>query len=120
MIRINSQENDLLVTPNHRLLFSYKNAENTHMIKVGELDRLDKKSYMFCSGNNLRESTDVSFDILNMMAYMFNKASVKTASFEFKLETEAIKAASIRDISKQTVPEDFRNERIHQCFRIDK
>lgn len=88
MIRINSQENDLLVTPNHRLLFSYKNAENTHMIKVGELDRLDKKSYMFCSGNNLRESTDVSFDILNMMAYMFNKASVKTASFEFKLETE--------------------------------
>lgn len=36
----------------------------------------------------------------------------------FKLEEDAIRAASIKDISKQSVPEDFRNERIHQCFRI--
>ncbi|MBP6811959.1 MAG: SAM-dependent methyltransferase, partial [Saprospiraceae bacterium] len=38
----------------------------------------------------------------------------------FKLEEAAIRAAEIRDISKQTVPEDFRNERIHQCFKIMK
>lgn len=38
----------------------------------------------------------------------------------FKLEEAEIKASKILDISKQTVPEDFRNERIHQCFRILK
>jgi 23S rRNA G2069 N7-methylase RlmK/C1962 C5-methylase RlmI len=38
----------------------------------------------------------------------------------FKLEEDAIRASKIQDISKQTVPEDFRNERIHQCFRISK
>lgn len=38
----------------------------------------------------------------------------------FKLEEASIRASEIRDISKQTVPEDFRNERIHQCFKIMK
>jgi 23S rRNA (cytosine1962-C5)-methyltransferase len=38
----------------------------------------------------------------------------------FKLNESEIKAAAIQDISKQTVPEDFRNERIHQCFKILK
>ena len=38
----------------------------------------------------------------------------------FKLEAAEIRASDIQDISKQTVPEDFRNERIHQCFMILK
>lgn len=36
----------------------------------------------------------------------------------FKIETESIRAASVLDITKQTIPADFRNERIHKCFRI--
>ncbi len=36
----------------------------------------------------------------------------------FKLDQEAVRAADIQDISKKTVPDDFRNKRIHQCFRI--
>jgi 23S rRNA (cytosine1962-C5)-methyltransferase len=36
----------------------------------------------------------------------------------FKIEAEQIRATQIRDISPQTIPEDFRNERIHQCFKI--
>ena len=36
----------------------------------------------------------------------------------FKLSAEHIKASNIQDISKQTIPPDFRNERIHQCFKI--
>lgn len=39
---------------------------------------------------------------------------------KFKLDEEGIRAASIQDISKQTVPADFRNERIHKCFKIKK
>lgn len=37
---------------------------------------------------------------------------------KFKLEKEAIRAANIQDISAKTVPEDFRNKRIHQCFKM--
>jgi 23S rRNA (cytosine1962-C5)-methyltransferase len=36
----------------------------------------------------------------------------------FKLSAELIKASAIQDITKQTIPPDFRNERIHQCFKI--
>jgi len=38
----------------------------------------------------------------------------------FKLSEEHIRASKIQDISKQTIPPDFRNERIHQCFKIWK
>ena len=38
----------------------------------------------------------------------------------FKLDEEALGGLSIREISKHTVPEDFRNQRIHRCWRISK
>lgn len=41
-----------------------------------------------------------------------------TNNRRFKIWEEEIRAAEIRDISRQTVPEDFRNKKIHQCFRI--
>lgn len=36
----------------------------------------------------------------------------------FKIDAKHIHAAEVRDISRLTVPEDFRNKKIHQCFRI--
>ncbi|MEM9942768.1 MAG: SAM-dependent methyltransferase, partial [Planctomycetota bacterium] len=40
---------------------------------------------------------------------------------KFKLaEQELEKIFSIREISKQTVPEDFRNKKIHRCWRLHK
>jgi 23S rRNA (guanine2445-N2)-methyltransferase / 23S rRNA (guanine2069-N7)-methyltransferase len=39
----------------------------------------------------------------------------------FKLDEAALAADyMIRDISRQTIPEDFRNERIHQCWRLTR
>lgn len=38
----------------------------------------------------------------------------------FKFDPEAIDAQSIHEISNQTVPADFRNRRIHRCWRIVK
>lgn len=38
----------------------------------------------------------------------------------FKFDYEAFPSASVRDISAQTVPPDFRNKRIHQCFWVSK
>ncbi|MEO8496437.1 MAG: bifunctional 23S rRNA (guanine(2069)-N(7))-methyltransferase RlmK/23S rRNA (guanine(2445)-N(2))-methyltransferase RlmL [Planctomycetota bacterium] len=36
----------------------------------------------------------------------------------FKFDETRFAAEQIREISKQTVPEDFRNQRIHRCWRI--
>ncbi|MBN2296221.1 MAG: class I SAM-dependent methyltransferase, partial [Pirellulales bacterium] len=36
----------------------------------------------------------------------------------FKLAEDALKAKSIREITRQTVPDDFRNRRIHRSWRI--
>ena len=36
----------------------------------------------------------------------------------FKFEPADVQASEIHEISKQTVPEDFRNRRIHRCWRI--
>jgi 23S rRNA (guanine2445-N2)-methyltransferase / 23S rRNA (guanine2069-N7)-methyltransferase len=38
----------------------------------------------------------------------------------FKLDENLLGAYAVREISKQTVPEDFRNERIHRCWRLVK
>ena len=38
----------------------------------------------------------------------------------FKLSEGEIPASSIREISRQTVPEDYRNRRIHRCWMIKK
>ncbi|MDO4570384.1 MAG: bifunctional 23S rRNA (guanine(2069)-N(7))-methyltransferase RlmK/23S rRNA (guanine(2445)-N(2))-methyltransferase RlmL [Planctomycetia bacterium] len=39
---------------------------------------------------------------------------------KFKLRESEIEGFRIRDISNQTVPEDFRNKKIHQCWRMTK
>ena len=36
----------------------------------------------------------------------------------FKFDESAFPNASVREISRQTVPEDFRNRRIHRCWRL--
>lgn len=38
----------------------------------------------------------------------------------FKLDEDAIQGVFIREISNRTVPEDFRNKRIHRCWRMVK
>jgi 23S rRNA (guanine2445-N2)-methyltransferase / 23S rRNA (guanine2069-N7)-methyltransferase len=36
----------------------------------------------------------------------------------FKLDETALGDYTIRDITRQTIPEDFRNQRIHQCWKL--
>ncbi len=38
----------------------------------------------------------------------------------FKFDIESLTATAIHEISKQTVPDEFRNRRIHRCWRIEK
>ncbi|MEL7335753.1 MAG: bifunctional 23S rRNA (guanine(2069)-N(7))-methyltransferase RlmK/23S rRNA (guanine(2445)-N(2))-methyltransferase RlmL, partial [Planctomycetota bacterium] len=37
----------------------------------------------------------------------------------FKFESSVLPVENVREISRQTVPEDFRNQRIHRCWRIE-
>lgn len=39
---------------------------------------------------------------------------------QFQLDTAAIQSSDIKDITAQTIPEDFRNKKIHYCFKIKK
>ncbi|NNE00856.1 MAG: bifunctional 23S rRNA (guanine(2069)-N(7))-methyltransferase RlmK/23S rRNA (guanine(2445)-N(2))-methyltransferase RlmL [Pirellulaceae bacterium] len=36
----------------------------------------------------------------------------------FKFDPDSIPASEVHEITKQTIPEDFRNKRIHRCWRI--
>ncbi|MEE2938050.1 MAG: bifunctional 23S rRNA (guanine(2069)-N(7))-methyltransferase RlmK/23S rRNA (guanine(2445)-N(2))-methyltransferase RlmL [Planctomycetota bacterium] len=36
----------------------------------------------------------------------------------FKFDSSALSVSEVHEISKQTVPEDFRNRRIHRCWRM--
>lgn len=39
---------------------------------------------------------------------------------KFKLDAERIHSGQIQNITSRTIPKDFRNERIHYCFQIEK
>ena len=43
-----------------------------------------------------------------------------TNSRRFRLDRDAIRGARIYEISRQTLPDDFRNRRIHRCWRLDR
>jgi len=38
----------------------------------------------------------------------------------FKLDESALEAETIHEISRQTVPDDFRNRRIHRCWKLTR
>jgi 23S rRNA (guanine2445-N2)-methyltransferase / 23S rRNA (guanine2069-N7)-methyltransferase len=41
-----------------------------------------------------------------------------TNSRRFKLDEQSMVGATVREITKHTIPEDFRNKRIHRCWKI--
>jgi 23S rRNA G2069 N7-methylase RlmK/C1962 C5-methylase RlmI len=41
-----------------------------------------------------------------------------TSSRRFRLAEDEIRAASIEDITRKTIPPDFRNKKVHRCWRI--
>jgi 23S rRNA (cytosine1962-C5)-methyltransferase len=70
------------------------------------------------------------FDIQRDHAWMLNRLLgltvpggtifFSTNFRKFKLEADAIRTANIKDITKQTIPNDFTDQRIHHCFRLTK
>lgn len=38
----------------------------------------------------------------------------------FKIDEEQLKDYKIKDVSAASIPNDFRNKKIHQCFKIEQ
>lgn len=61
--------------------------------------------------------------LLNELAKRMSRGGLvyfSTNFRRFKLDEASLDGYAVREISKQTVPEDFRNKRIHRCWRLVK
>jgi 23S rRNA (guanine2445-N2)-methyltransferase / 23S rRNA (guanine2069-N7)-methyltransferase len=78
----------------------------------------------FSNSKRTEEIWDVQRDHVEALNLLLQRMRTGGAVFfstnfrRFKLEEEAIAAAAIHEISRQTVPPDFRNRRIHRCWKI--
>ncbi len=80
----------------------------------------------FSNSKRLEFDWDVQRDYLPLLSRLLEHMTpsgvifFSTNSRRFKFDESAFTGVTIREISKQTVPEDFRNKRIHRCWRILK
>lgn len=80
----------------------------------------------FSNSKRLDKDWDVQRDHVPLLRRVLEHTSpggtifFSTNSRRFKLDEAALAGATLREISRQTVPEDFRNQRIHRCWRIVK
>jgi 23S rRNA G2069 N7-methylase RlmK/C1962 C5-methylase RlmI len=78
----------------------------------------------FSNSKRLEEFFDIQRDhveLLNRLLELMAPGGViffSTNFRRFKLAEEQIRGATIREISRQTVPPDFRNQRIHRTWKI--
>jgi 23S rRNA (cytosine1962-C5)-methyltransferase len=80
----------------------------------------------FSNSKRLKGTWDTQRDHATMLFYILKLVkpggiiyfSNNLRGFEPQFET--LKASSIKDISVQTIPEDFRNKQIHHCYKIIK
>ncbi len=78
----------------------------------------------FSNSKRMEDYWDIQRDhvrLLNLVLALMSPGGVvffSTNFRRFKLDAPAIAAGTIREISAQTVPPDFRNRRIHRTWRI--
>lgn len=78
----------------------------------------------FSNSKRVEDDWDVQHhygDLLESLARRMSPGGVVYFSNNFrrfKFDESAVASYTSREISKQTVPEDFRNERIHRCWRL--
>jgi 23S rRNA G2069 N7-methylase RlmK/C1962 C5-methylase RlmI len=78
----------------------------------------------FSNTKDNEEVWDVQRDhaeLLSRLAHNISPGGVvyfSTNFRRFKLEEAALADYTIRNITRQTIPEDFRNERIHACWQL--
>ena len=80
----------------------------------------------FSNSKRLEEFWDIQRDhaeLLRRLLELMTPGGViffSTNFRRFKLAEEELPGVALREISRQTVPPDFRNRRIHRCWRMVK
>ncbi len=80
----------------------------------------------FSNSKKMRDELDTQRDqalLVNGTLRLLRPGGVlylSTNDRRFKLEADTFNATDIEDISASTIPQDFRNTRIHRCWRIVK
>ena len=78
----------------------------------------------FSNSKRLNYYWDIQRDHLPMLQQLIPHMTCggviffSTNSRRFKLDEASLGDVTLREISRQTVPEDFRNKRIHRCWRL--
>ncbi|MGL4513412.1 MAG: bifunctional 23S rRNA (guanine(2069)-N(7))-methyltransferase RlmK/23S rRNA (guanine(2445)-N(2))-methyltransferase RlmL [Lacipirellulaceae bacterium] len=121
----NLRRNDL-AGPQHRFVRGDGRAY-VHALPKGELlDLVVLDPPTFSNSKRLDEDWDVQRDavpLLNALAERLapgGRVYFSTNFRRFKFDESALHGLAAREISRQTVPEDFRNERIHRCWLLRK
>jgi len=120
--RRNLELNDL-IGPQHRLI-----REDVHDFLQGDrgpgYDLAVVDPPTFSNSKRTQRDWDIQRDHVALLRSVLARLNpggeifFSTNSRRFKLDEAALGGVSIREISRQTVPEDFRNRRIHRCWRM--
>ncbi len=95
-----------------------------HRPRLGAYDLAVVDPPTFSNSKRLERFWDIQRDhveLLNRLLPWMTPGGViffSTNFRRFKLAAEELAGATIREISRQTVPPDFRNRRIHRCWRM--
>ena len=98
------------------------------------LDREDSETYdiiicdapVFSKGKKLQRDFDITRDHPNLIiacVRLLTKGGClffSTNMRKFKIQLQSNEAYSIKEITASTIPEDFRNSKIHVCYEIRK
>ena len=82
--------------------------------------RTGKLDHHLCQGNVFDVQRDYA-ELINATARLMATGGViyfSTNFRKFKFDPAALPGLKAKDISAQTIPKDFRNKRIHRCWRI--
>lgn len=80
----------------------------------------------FSNSKRLKGTWDTQRDHAAMLQLILKKTAPGGIVYfsnnfrNFVPDFERLQATSIKDITAQTIPEDFRNKKIHSCYRIEK
>lgn len=80
----------------------------------------------FSNSKMMKEVLDTQrdhVDILNKVIYATIPGGIiyfSTNYRSFKLDAEALKGVEIEEISQRSIPMDFRDKKIHRCFRMQR
>jgi 23S rRNA (guanine2445-N2)-methyltransferase / 23S rRNA (guanine2069-N7)-methyltransferase len=108
----------------HRLVRSDIRAFIAKLSRDDQWDMAVVDPPTFSNTKGLEDDWDVQRDHAELLGRLAahiapgGMAYFSTNFRRFKLDEAALGDYAIRDITRQTIPEDFRNQRIHQCWKL--